>query len=424
MKKTLSLFLAVLMMLSVFTVAAFAAQAPELTDLESTLDGVSLTWTAGEDAVNYLVYREDGDGEFVLITTTTKTEYVDKAVEENATYTYKITAQFADGKYLKPEQVEGKTIVYTKPYCAHKKADCVWVVDYKATVFAAGKKHMECKKCHATLAEEVIPQLTPAVPVIKTVSVKEAGVAITWGAVDGATSYVVYRRLVGGKWEILDTVTTTKYTDKKAVSGKSYQYTVRSRNAAGLCDSYKVSETVKFFTTPTNIVAANATSSIKVTWNAVKGATVYRVYRKLATDESWTYIGNTKTNSFVDKKVTGAENYVYTVKAGDGKAYSSYDKAGATLVRLEVPALSKPVSSADGITVKINQVEGAKGYDIYRKTADSSWVRIGRVNNTRSSAYLDKSTKKGVTYTYTIKAYNGTSRSYYNTKGVSVKDAH
>ncbi len=423
MKKTLSLFLTVLMMLSVFTVAAFAAKAPELTDVENTFDGVSLTWTAGEDVVNYLVHREDGDGEFVLLTTTTKTEYVDKTVDENATYTYKITAQFADGKYLKVEQVEGKTIVYAKPYCAHKKADRVWVVDYKATVFASGLKHLECKVCHSILAEEIIPQLTPATPVVKSVTVKQTSITVKWDAVDGATSYVVYRKLVGGNWAVLKTVTSTSYTDKSVVSGKNYHYTVKARNAAGL-SGYKASAAVKFFAAPANIAAANATSTIKVTWDAVKGASVYRVYRKLVGEDSWTYIGNSKTTSFVDKKVTGADNYVYTVRAGDGKVYGSYYKEGATIVRLDVPALSKPVSSKDGITVKINQVDGAKGYDIYRKTANSGWEKIGRVNNTRSSAYLDKGTEKGVTYTYTIRAYNGTSRSYYNTKGVSVKDAH
>jgi fibronectin type 3 domain-containing protein len=191
-----------------------------------------------------------------------------------------------------------------------------------------------------------------------------------------------------------------------------------------LCDSYKVSATVKFFATPTNIVADNAASSIKVTWTAVKGATVYRVYRKLVGEDSWTYIGNTKTNSYVDKKVTGADNYAYTVKAGDGKAYSSYDKTGATLVRLEAPKLTKAVSSKEGITVTINKVDGAKGYYVYRKTANTSWVRIGTVNSARSNGYLDKSTKKGVTYTYTIRAFNGNSRSSYDTKGIAVKDVH
>ncbi len=422
MKKTLSLFLSVLMLLSVFSVAAFAAVAPELKNLECTYDGVALSWNASEGAVNYIVYRADGDGELAIITTTTETKYVDGDVVENTTYAYTVTVVNADGSYTKPSIAEAEEIVFVKPYCAHKAY--TWVVDYRATVFASGKKHKECKACHENIGDAVIPQLKPATPVIKSVAVGTKGVAVTWNAVDGATSYTVYRRLVGGKWENLGAVTTTKYTDKKVVSGKSYQYTVRARNAAGLCDSYKASETVKFFATPANIAAANATSSIKVTWDAVKGASVYRVYRKLVGDDAWTYIGNTKTNSFVDKNVTGADNYAYTVKAGDGKVYSSYDKTGATLVRLEVPKLTKATSSKDGITVTINHVDGAKGYDIYRKSGNSGWVRIARVNSTRSTGYLDKSTKKGVTYTYTIKAFNGTSRSYYNTKGISVKDAH
>ncbi len=421
MKKTLSLFLSVLMLLSVFSVTAFAAEAPQLKEVECTYDGIALTWTASDDAVNYLVYRAEGTNGLVCIATTTETEYVDTSAVEYKAYIYVITVVNADGSYTKPNIAGGEPILFVKPYCAHKEYK--WVIDYRATVFASGKKHKECKACHENIGDVVIPQLKPATPVVKSLTVKPASIVVTWNAVDGATSYRVYKRLVGGNWKLLKTTTSTKFTDKDVVSGKSYQYTVKACNAAGL-SAYKASTTVKFFAAPTNIVAVNATSSVKVTWDAVKGASIYRVYRKFVGDDSWTYIGNTKTASFVDKEVTAADNYVYTVRAGDGKVYSSYDKAGATLVRLEVPKLTKAVSSKEGITVTINKVDGAKGYDIYRKTGNSGWVKIARVNSARSNGYLDKSTKKGVKYTYTIRAFNGTSRSYYNTKGISVKDVH
>ncbi len=421
MKKTLCVFLSVLMLLSVFSVSAFAAGAPELKDVECTYDGVALTWAASEDAVNYLVYRAEGTDDLVCIGTTTETEFLDGSAVEGKSYVYVITVVNADGSYTKPSVADGEVVIFVKPYCAHKEYK--WVIDYRATVFASGKKHKECLACHKNIGTVVIPQLTPATPVVKTVAVKPTNIVVTWNAVEGATSYTVYRRLVGGNWENLGVVTTTKFTDKKVVSGKSYQYTVRARNAAGL-SAYKASAAVKFFAAPTNIAAANTAGSIKVTWDAVKGASVYRVYRKLVGDDAWTYIGNTKTNSFLDKDVTAADNYAYTVKAGDGKVYSSYDKTGATLVRLEVPKLTKATSSKEGITVTINHVDGAKGYDVYRKTGNSGWVKIARVNSARSNGYLDKSTKKGVTYTYTIRAFNGTSRSYYNTKGITVKDVH
>ncbi len=421
MKKTLSLFLSVLMMLSVFTVAAFAVEAPELKNLECTYDGVALTWDASDDAINYLVYRAEGDGDLICIATTTDTEYVDVSAVENKTYVYTVAVQGSDGSVTKPNLADGELVVFVKPYCAHKEFK--WVLDYRATVYASGKRHKECKVCHKNIGDEIIPQLKPATPTVKSVAVKPTNIVVTWNAVDGATSYTVYRRVVGGSWVNLGAVTTTKFTDKKVVSGKSYQYTVRARNAAGL-SAYKASAAVKFFTAPTNIAAANAANSVKVTWTAVKGATVYRVYRKLAGDDAWTYIGNTKTTSYIDKNVVAADTYSYTVKAGDGKNYSSYDKVGASLTRLDAPKLTKAVSSKEGITVTINHVDGAKGYDIYRKTGNSGWVKIARVNSARSNGYLDKSTKKGVTYTYTIRAFNGTSRSYYDTKGITVKDVH
>lgn len=423
MKKTLSIFLSVLMLLSVFSVATCAAAAPKLS-VTCDYNGVVLKWSSSKDAVNYLVYRSEGKGgDLVCIKTTTATKYVDEDVVEKKTYTYVVTVVNKDGSYTKPSAADGKSIVYVKPYCAHKKFK--WVVDYRATVYASGKKHKECLTCHSKYGSTVIPQLKPATPVLKSAVAMPEGVVIKWNSVEGATSYKVYRRPAGSdKWvNINNLVTTAKFTDTKAVNGKTYEYAIRAKNAGG--DSkYVTTAPIKFISTPANVKAVNATSTIKVTWDAVKGASVYRVYRKLVADKGWTYVGNTKTAVYIDKDVKAAETYLYTVKAGDGKNFSSYDKAGALLVRLDVPKLTKPVSTKEGIKIPVTQVEGAQGYDIYRKTGNSGWTLIGRINNTRSSAYLDKDTTKGVTYTYTIKAYNGASRSHFNTDGVKVKDIH
>jgi hypothetical protein len=66
-------------------------------------------------------------------------------------------------------------------------------------------------------------------------------------------------------------------------------------------------------------------------------------------------------------------------------------------------------------------VTGATGYIVYRKTGNGSWQNLGK---TTGVSFTDKTAKKGVTYTYTVKAYYGTSNSAYNTKGLTIKDKY
>ena len=157
MKKTLSVILAMLMLLSVFVVSSFAATAPEVSSITSTFDGVEISWEAAEDAATYIVYR---DG--VVIGTTVNCSFVDENVEEGVVYSYKVAAQAKDQSFA--EATDSYEVEYSRPYCDHK--DCEVIIDYPATVFKAGLKHKHCKTCGFDLPGEVIKQLVPEAPVI------------------------------------------------------------------------------------------------------------------------------------------------------------------------------------------------------------------------------------------------------------------
>lgn len=422
MKKTLSLILSMLMLLSVFSITAFAAEAPALKGIECTFDGIKITWSAVEDAVNYVVYRSDSaNAEDAVIATTTKTKYVDKSVTEGVTYTYKVTVQVADGSFTTPENAESLSIVYEKPYCDH--ANAKWVVETAATVFASGVKNKICPTCKEVLGTKVIAQLKPATPKITKVYNGKLGVGIKWEIVDGATRYNIYRRAEGKDWKQIATVKKgSSYTDKTAKSGTTYTYAVKAGNAAGLSGFEKV--TIKYLAMPKNIAVANTKNGVKLSWDAVKGATSYKIYCKIADDTEWLLIDTTKKTVYLDEAVWSGEKFTYTVRAVSGKYKSAYDAIGAEIVRLDTPELASAKSNKEGIVFNWEAVEGAKGYNVYRKTGNSSWALIGKVNTAKSTAYLDKSAKKGVTYTYTVRARNNTSLSSYNTKGISCKDRY
>ena len=305
-----------------------------------------------------------------------------------------------------------------------------WITDKTATVNAAGSKHKECTVCGETLEMAEIAQLKCATPILTKVINTASGVQFTWGKVSGADKYVVYRKAYDAKtkkwsgWSKLnDKVTGTSYLDKTAKSGTYYLYTVRANNEAGLSGYNKTGLKIYFLSIPKITSTANTNSGITVKWSKVSGATGYIVYKKTGNGK-WTNLGKIKGTTFTDKKAKAGVTYKYTVKAYYGSYASAYNTSGVAVRRLLTPTLKSVTSAKTGVTLKWGKATGATGYIVYRKTGNGSWQKIATVKGASKVSYLDKTAKKGVTYTYTVKAYYGTSRSAHNTKGLTIKDKY
>ena len=82
------------------------------------------------------------------------------------------------------------------------------------------------------------------------------------------------------------------------------------------------------------------------------------------------------------------------------------------------PVLSRAVKTKSGVKVTWKKTAGAKSFVVLRKTGKGKWKSIG---TTTKTSFVDRKAKKGVKYTYTVRAKNAAGLSPYSKKGVSCK---
>lgn len=188
------------------------------------------------------------------------------------------------------------------------------------------------------------------------------------------------------------------------------------------CDETKRTDYVKFLASPQISSVQNTNDGIRLNVKAVDGATGYYIYRKTATS-GWTNIGTISANtlSYTDSNAVSGYTYIYTVRAYNTQIVSGFDHAGKTIKRLAQPGVTSVYNDTTGITVKWNKINGATAYNLYRRTATTSWVKIATISNGSTLQYTDRKAASGCSYLYTFRAVSGNNISSYNSKATTVK---
>ncbi len=367
---------------NMFGVAYCSSQAitPELLSAKQTITGVEIKWTASSDSDGYYIYRKNKSGEY----------------EKIATVTGKNKTSFTD----------------TKAFSSYRNV-------YTVKAFNNAGVSMYSEK---GVSAYYIP--TPRLSSAKnTVS----GIKVTWNKVSTATNYNIYRRKKGENyWSHIGTVDKSKlyYTDTKASNAQTYYYTVCAFDNNGDSEYDTCGVGTKRVSAPKISSVKNTSTGVKVSWKKVSGATSYRVYRKSGKG-SWKLVKklSNKTFSYTDKKVKSGVKYTYSVKAVNNPVISSYNYK--TIEHLKKPVIKSAKSTKSGITIKYSRTSGADKYYIYRKlNGADEWEKIATVKGSSKVSYTDKTAKKGKTYRYTVRAYSGSYKSAYDTKGIKIKDKY
>ena len=434
--------------------------APVLTNVE---DGIKVSWAPSANSASYDVYRKIvGKTDFEKVQTINSasiTNFVDANVVDGNTYIYAVKASAPKGSSFISEESkallrltsplitkmvstnDGITLTWNEissadGYKIYRKSTGAWqsvgtvtpagICTYTDKSAVSGNKYYYSVVSFFGDDESSIDGVDNTIGVLfvkgtskVTLSNSTSGITVKWEKADGAVKYGICRRAsVYEEWQQLYVTadgTVLSYVDKAVKSGSEYQYLIRTYSDSS---TYIATEsgTLKCLACPT-VKAANAYSGVKVVWNKISGAEKYRIYRKAVGDTSWTVINDVTALTYTDKTAKSGKTYYYTVAAFSGSTRSAYK--AVKLKYIASPVVNYISNSGSGVSLKWAKIGGATKYYIYRKTsAGAKWKNIGSAS---TSSYIDKTAKSGTSYIYTIRAYDGSVLSSFNSNGWKIK---
>lgn len=262
--------------------------------------------------------------------------------------------------------------------------------------------------CFGTFSMPVNATSKLKAPTVTVSNDEETGkVKISWRPVKKAVSYKVYRSTDGKNWK---RITTTKNTEvlntKNITAGKKYYYKVRAIASKSANDSEYSSVKQRMCDLPRPAVSiANVESSgaIKLTWNKVKGATGYKIYRSLNKKE-WKLLKKVNGTEFTNTTVEVGKKYYYKVQAlaSNKSANSAYSVMKGRTCDLPRPVVKLSTDkSTQKILVSWSKVKGAVSYKVYNSTDNKNWKSI---KTTSKTSVVNTSAKSGKKYYYKVVA--------------------
>ena len=119
-------------------------------------------------------------------------------------------------------------------------------------------------------------------PILREVEATAKGTEVKWKGVSHAATYYVNRRVTGGEWSCVETISSTgknayEYKDKSAKDGTEYEYRIKAHFDSNLSKTYSDSEIVCWLDKPMKIKAVSMDEALELRGKAEKGATEYRV---------------------------------------------------------------------------------------------------------------------------------------------------
>lgn len=237
---------------------------------------------------------------------------------------------------------------------------------------------------------------------LKSKTLSNSEIQLSWSKVSGASGYSVYMRK-NGKYNKLGDCKGTSYTVKNLPNATRENFKVRAyKTIKGKKVYGEYSANWNTATNPQACKGLKKTSansdSIKLSWTKI-GCTNYRVYQ--LKNGEWKEVGKTAGTSYTVKNLTAESEYKFKIRACkvDDKNANHYGKYSNIIVAKtnvkKVTGLKAKTISNSKIKLSWNSVNGADGYSVgmrkngvYNEVADvteTNAVVSGLPNATRES---------------------------------------
>ncbi len=159
-----------------------------------------------------------------------------------------------------------------------------------------------------------------------------------------------------------------------------------------------------------------STTGLKLTWNAVDGATGYNLTVYSGSKKVKTAATAKTTYSFKKlKKLTKYTVGIQAIKVVNGQTLTS-DEVKITTATSPAKASIKKVEKKSARKIKITwkKVSGADGYQIYMKAGKGKYKCVKTIKKGKTTSYTYTKAKKGTKYTFKIRAYKkaGNNKAY------------
>ena len=232
---------------------------------------------------------------------------------------------------------------------------------------------------------------------------------VRWNAVKYASSYNVYRSYSssGTFTKVAEGVKTASWTDDSPLSGYNY-YKVEAVGYGLTSPRSSASNGVNcVLSAPINVTAAlvDETLYVNVTWDAVKYAQSYNVYRSNSSSGTFTKVAEgVKTASWTDDSPLSGYNY-YKVEAV-GYGLTSPRSSASNGVNCVLSAPINVTAALDDETLHVNvtwdAVKYAQSYNVYRSSSSSgTYEKVAE--GVKTSSWSDESPLSGFNY-YKVEA--------------------
>ncbi|MBE6751057.1 MAG: hypothetical protein E7556_00860 [Ruminococcaceae bacterium] len=430
------------------------ATAPVLKSASAVNGGIKVTWLDTNNAAKkFYIYRKaSGETKWTKIGSSKTTSYTDKNVTNGTTYTYTVRTATAtntssyDKKGISTLYIQTPslskisiakngdiTIKWTsvkgvKGYNVYKSVNgSKWqkiasIKDSKTLTYKdtsakkSGEKYTYTVRAvkgsyssyYVTKGISSMYLKTPTVTAKNEYTVEQgSSVKVSWNSIAGAKSYKIFRKSSTDKsWSVLaDNYTDKVYYDKTAESGVKYYYTVKAKNGS-YSSGYTSTSLLTVLATPILKDAILTDTGVKITWDAVGGATNYIIFRRTLSG-AWENIGTSKTTEYIDSTENSLTTpYIYTVRAVSGDLKSNYMINGVkNYVSVDsVDAIFENNVEADTAFVNLTWVASdSDSYEIYRSDNGSAPVLITTVSAADAQNFIDDEIVRGANHIYTIK---------------------